>query len=410
MTPDEAILALGTLILVSCGIGLVFVHSSNPHLKGLHRMGAALVSAGLAAALTWTGLYVEHVFALANWCMLLALVLCNNADQLLASGAGKTSVLGKGLLATQALLGVLQWGGLIGARGSIIGTGILLTVQLESTTRLVQHTWSLAAREPVRFTVGLMRTLAFASLLRGAMATGGLLSDAHLRPRLDALTYASYIAGAVGLGFAFFWRTTITLTSELERVANTDPLTRVHNRRSFLERCEQIKISSVCSGDPFSVLLLDFDHFKSINDRFGHHVGDEVLCAAVERIQDATRGRDVICRWGGEEFAVLLPKANTEGAQIAAERIRANVQRINPADPRFSLSPDAFRVTVSVGGTTYQGSGDSANSMLHRADMFLYQAKAAGRNCVCMGPERETSMPVPARAQYDADLPRTANA
>ncbi|MGI4826657.1 MAG: hypothetical protein ACRYFU_00445, partial [Janthinobacterium lividum] len=105
MTAEDAVLALGALILVSSGVGLVFVHSSNPLLKGLHRMGAALATAGTAAALTWASPGLPLLLPLADVCMVLALVLCNIADQLLVGDAAQVTAVSKCVLGIQVVLG-----------------------------------------------------------------------------------------------------------------------------------------------------------------------------------------------------------------------------------------------------------------------------------------------------------------
>lgn len=384
MVAEKAILVLGALILVSCGLGLVFVHSSNPLLKGLHRMGMALAVAGLAASLARVSLDLHALFPIANICMLLALVLCNVADQLLIGKAARVTRLSRALLAIQGLLACLEWSGLIGSDRSVAGTSLLMSAQLYATACLVRSTWRSKQRLPALFTVSLMQLLMGASVVRAGVALGGLLRNVRWGPILDVCTFSVFIAGAVGLGFAFFWRTTTGLTMELEEMASTDPLTKVYNRRTFLRRCEEVYLASKRSGELFSILMLDLDHFKSLNDRFGHHTGDEALCAVVECIQDATRGSDVICRWGGEEFVVLLPKASRGGALIAAERIRSAVQGIRSSDPRFALVEGTFDVSVSVGGSVWQGGVDAPEEMIRRADQYLYQAKRGGRNCVRM--------------------------
>ena len=166
-------------------------------------------------------------------------------------------------------------------------------------------------------------------------------------------------------------------------MASTDPLTRVYNRRVFLNWCENEQTRSRSSTVPFSVLMVDFDHFKKINDTFGHHVGDAVLVAAVERIQDSIRGIDVLCRWGGEEFAVLLPNATEDATVIVAERIRKNIRSIQSVNRRFAdTKTDQLELSASIGTATYLGNEDHFERMLQRADAALYEAKRAGRDRV----------------------------
>ena len=143
-------------------------------------------------------------------------------------------------------------------------------------------------------------------------------------------TFASFVAVTLGLGFGVFWMSTTALTNGLEQMASTDPLTRTFNRRVFLRWCERERERNSEKGAPFSVLMIDFDHFKSINDTYGHHTGDEVLVSAVEHMQNAIRGIDVLGRWGGEEFAVLLPGAT---ADAAVTRGRAAARECCPDAP-----------------------------------------------------------------------------
>jgi diguanylate cyclase (GGDEF)-like protein len=130
--------------------------------------------------------------------------------------------------------------------------------------------------------------------------------------------------------------------------------------------------------------MVDLDHFKQINDCFGHQAGDLALCAVVEKMQDSVRGIDVLGRWGGEEFAVLLPGAAADAALLVAQRVRRNIERIllPGTGIRNGERVQMISVTASVGIATFRGVDDNVHTMMERADMALYQAKAAGRNCV----------------------------
>ena len=380
---QQAILALGTITLLGCGAGLVFIHSSNPLLKGLNWMGSALLVGGLGAALLLCSLTWPSVQPVANLCILLAFVCNDRADQYLLGHPVQLRTLGKTLLVLEIGIAPLQWLHLIGTRGPILVLSLLLAVQVTSTARTLRRDPSSGDGLPARFTAGLMHFIVAANLVRGALAAGGLFQSARAVYVSATLTDSLIVASAIGLSFCFFWRATARLTAELEHMASTDPLTRVYNRRVFLKWCDKELERSRISGVPFSVLLMDFDHFKRVNDTFGHHIGDEVLCAAVERIQDSVRGLDVLCRWGGEEFAVLLPNASPEATRIVAERVRQNVRLINGKWPRFvNLVPKDFQLSVSIGAATYANEDDQVESMLQRADTALYQAKDAGRDRV----------------------------
>lgn len=156
-----------------------------------------------------------------------------------------------------------------------------------------------------------------------------------------------------------------------------DQLTDLYNRRYMLEHLEQwLKRASV-SGPPVSVIALDIDHFKPINDEFGHEAGDAILKAFADRIKENVRPKDVVCRMGGEEFLVILPETKGDMACLGAERIRHAI-----ADAPFDLgrSEQSIKVTVSAGVASSIVAEDKVADLLRRADKALYRAKQDGRN------------------------------
>ena len=164
---------------------------------------------------------------------------------------------------------------------------------------------------------------------------------------------------------------------ELGHLAATDPLTGADNRRRFMERVEG-EIGRTKRGDaPFSVLALDLDNFKSINDRFGHQVGDDILKSFVEKCLDSIRPYDGVARVGGEEFMILLPQTSLEGAHEIAERLRSTV-----ANSSFHGLQRSTVVTVSIGVSQSGRDGDTIEAILRTADQRLYHAKHQGRNRV----------------------------
>ncbi|MEF9672587.1 GGDEF domain-containing protein [Pseudomonas sp. PCH446] len=165
---------------------------------------------------------------------------------------------------------------------------------------------------------------------------------------------------------------------ELGHLAATDPLTGADNRRRFMERVDAEIDRAKRSGVPFSVLALDLDNFKSINDRFGHQVGDDILKRFVQECLESIRPYDGVARVGGEEFMILLPQTSLEGAQVIAERLRSSI-----ATTSFNISQQRLtRVTVSIGVSQSGRDGDSIEEILRVADQRLYDAKHQGRNCV----------------------------
>lgn len=158
---------------------------------------------------------------------------------------------------------------------------------------------------------------------------------------------------------------------ELARLANTDALTRLANRRRMNEAIAAELLRYARYGHVFSVILIDIDHFKAVNDRHGHKTGDEALVALANHAQQALRDVDTLGRWGGEEFLVILPETGYEQALHKAADLCTHIAA-RPLLPGQTL-------TISCGATSVK-TGDNAESLLHRADEALYAAKRGGRN------------------------------
>jgi two-component system cell cycle response regulator len=162
-------------------------------------------------------------------------------------------------------------------------------------------------------------------------------------------------------------------------MAITDQLTGLFNRRYMSRHLNTLIASASQSGKPVSFLILDIDYFKQINDTYGHDVGDEVLREFAGRISANVRGIDLACRYGGEEFVVVMPDTDLTFAYMVAERLRQSV-----ADMPFPIAvpPGRLSVTISIGVTATDGASDTPDALLRRADQALYRAKRDGRNRV----------------------------
>lgn len=159
--------------------------------------------------------------------------------------------------------------------------------------------------------------------------------------------------------------------AELERLATHDPLTGLANHRLFHQRLADEMASAVRHGRPLSVAILDLDHFKAINDRHGHVVGDHTLVAVAQRLSTVVRDGELLARVGGEEFAWILPGADAAGVLAAAERARQVIRD-------RQMSPIG-RLTISIGVATRELIGD-ATVLFEHADQALYRAKHEGRD------------------------------
>lgn len=172
---------------------------------------------------------------------------------------------------------------------------------------------------------------------------------------------------------------------KLAEQAITDELTGLKNRRAFDERLAEEFRRAQRYSDPVALIMLDLDHFKLVNDRYGHPFGDVVLRGAAESIRTSTRDPDIPARYGGEEFAVILPKTHLSGALAVAERIWKGLGAREYAVPEGTGAAAPLHVTASIGLAFYPSKDISSPELLLRfADEALYQAKRAGRNTICL--------------------------
>ena len=192
-----------------------------------------------------------------------------------------------------------------------------------------------------------------------------------------ALLTAALLIGLVALFFSQLVRKLEEARRQLETLATTDALTGLYNRRHIMDRFEE-ECGRAQRGEGLSCIMLDADHFKRVNDLYGHQQGDEVLRMIARQIRASLRAYDIVGRYGGEEFIALLPGTDLATARTVAERLRKTIQESavlrTPAG-----EPDP--TTVSLGLTQWRA-GDTVDALIHRADQALYRAKAEGRNRV----------------------------
>lgn len=162
----------------------------------------------------------------------------------------------------------------------------------------------------------------------------------------------------------------------LMEYAHIDPLTGLANRRALMQRLEEEWAGIERRGGTLAIIMADIDHFKKVNDEHGHPVGDRALQRVADVIRDQSRINDLVSRYGGEEFAVVVPDEETDGAVKLAERCRSRIEEI-----RLSTGSETVTMTCSFGVAQYR-KGDDAETLLSRADDALYRAKEAGRNRV----------------------------
>ena len=166
------------------------------------------------------------------------------------------------------------------------------------------------------------------------------------------------------------------LLKKVEQIARTDFLTGISNRRNAIDKM-QAELSRINrSGESISLLMVDVDNFKNINDVYGHECGDYVLKHMVDLIQSVLRKYDMMARWGGEEFLIILPRTDINQAKIVAEKISTCVR-----SQTFNYQGRSFIVTITVGVAQYQA-GEDLDSVIKRADEAMYCGKKSGKNCV----------------------------
>jgi two-component system cell cycle response regulator len=229
--------------------------------------------------------------------------------------------------------------------------------------RAVEAEWSTPPiLLPVRFGTSSIGRIAISPSRRGA---------SHDDRRLIAL-----LAGELGGPLRM-----AALVAEARRLASTDTLTGLLNRRAFIERIEKARAISEKQLYPMSMLLLDVDHFKKVNDTLGHEAGDAVLQGVARVLSHIARKSDFVARWGGEEFVLALAQTAEAGARVAAERVRRAI-----AEARYPLPGGAeHRATASVGLASADGPDWLVEDLLARADKAMYAAKHRGRNRVETG-------------------------
>ncbi|MBD3218145.1 MAG: diguanylate cyclase [candidate division Zixibacteria bacterium] len=183
------------------------------------------------------------------------------------------------------------------------------------------------------------------------------------------------LAGSAGMAIE-----NARLHKRISDLTMTDDLTGIYNYRYFVQRLEEEKRRAARYDLPLSLIMLDLDWFKKTNDSFGHEIGNIVLKEIVQVVKSCIRDTDTFCRYGGEEFIIILPQTGSSEASVLAERIRAEVEKHD-----FGIATDipGLRITVSIGTTSFPDNGLSTMELVQTVDMALYRAKGAGKNMVC---------------------------
>jgi diguanylate cyclase (GGDEF)-like protein len=377
-----------TLSLINGGQALVLAlmlwygtHDGSPHaLNGLRLRATALLLEAVSAFL----------IAGAEWISPLTLPLVANTLNLIAQAM--TVVALRMLLKqplrwrTALLLGVAGWLGvtwLSTAHPNYVMRVFFGSIIIACNTGLnIQALWGGCRKRETRAQCLLLWTyfLAIAlliwrnaSLLLLATPPQGIITPTSVNVIYVLMLGIQPLLASVG----FLLLYNEILQRELYNLARIDPLTGVNNRLGLLEASKSLLEQARAKQESIGVLLIDADHFKSINDRFGHDDGDRVLLELVANIRCMLRGGDLVGRVGGEEFLVLSPSVKAPDLLALAERIRSAIERTS-----FNIAGQAYALTVSIGAALAESNEPDMMGARRRADIALYEAKRAGRNRV----------------------------
>jgi diguanylate cyclase (GGDEF)-like protein len=281
------------------------------------------------------------------------------------------------LLACMAPMAGFIYPQMIGAVSAVMGVGSFLTGVILMHPRL-------PGASSLRRLIGVNDVVS-----GGALALWGfVVVAAAVPPRwLEILAFVAGYMLLIVNGFGFLLMSKERDDARMARLATTDDLTGLLNRRAFFAQADAARMLAQRQHQPIALLMLDIDHFKQINDRFGHATGDEALLKFSTTCGTSLREYDILGRLGGEEFALALPGTDLAGAQLAAERLRQAVM-----ETRLLTCGNCYTMTVSIGLVVIDPQEDLP-SALARADHALYQAKRAGRNRVQADSELRRALP-----------------
>ncbi|HEY5637434.1 MAG TPA: GGDEF domain-containing protein [Burkholderiales bacterium] len=257
----------------------------------------------------------------------------------------------------------------------------ILVVTVAMAVILVRGAWQVQKRTPrecqlsYRFTAAVLWMAGIVALLRAAGTIIAPPADSFASNGLEAGVFLFNTCFIVMATLGVMWIEFETLQARLVRSALTDPLTGLSNRAGFEREFERELSRIARKGTPFSVVMFDLDHFKQINDRFGHAAGDKALRFFADLLARTVRTHDVAARYGGEEFVLLMPGTERAEALHVAGRVRERLAA-RPVD----VGRDQVPLTVSGGVATYGEQGKDFDALLKAADDALYAAKSAGRN------------------------------
>jgi diguanylate cyclase (GGDEF)-like protein len=333
----------------------------------------------LAALLLYAGRpFLPRLFTivLANEAVLLAFVLFHQCVAAILESSRRYLGASMMLLGAQLILYLHFTYTVPDLRARIIIRSVALSIQGAFTVSILLHDRARMLRHARRLVLG--TSAAFLLLEISRIAATAIWPPAYSTTQLDPVQalYAS-LGFALGLAeaVAIIWLGMAAQRDRLQIMATTDSLSGLMNRRAFDQVLKRELAYAERRNEPVALLMIDIDHFKEINDMFGHQMGDEVIRRISRLLSINTRTMDAVARYGGEEFAMILRGMQSAQAQSIAERLRTQIEAM-------AGLPDPLRVTASI-GITVACPGDTVASVLKRSDRALYASKHTGRNRVC---------------------------
>jgi diguanylate cyclase (GGDEF)-like protein len=377
----RTILYVHAYLLIGISVGLLVIARRHPHARELRWMAVASAAGATSTVLRVADTHIPRLFSilLANLLLLLSFVLIHRCFEAFVVVRLRARSLGM-LLVGAGMAGLVYFTYAdenIAIRSLILSLTCVALALLNSVTLLGCR--DAAVRTPCVATAGLYVMFA----LTAAMRCVGVLF--HDTPREYFAGSVSNLIGLlgfeiliVGVPLGYFWMSSARLWANQNQLARTDPLTGLPNRRALEEWGANALGERRAQQTTLSLLVIDIDHFKRINDRYGHKGGDIALRALAHALAAAVRREDLVARQGGEEFVILLYNQSLEAAVATAERIRKIIEELE-----IVVDDHVLKATVSSGIAVFEAD-DTFDAVLRRADRALYAAKLAGRNCVML--------------------------
>lgn len=373
----RTILYVNLFLLAGCTVGLAVIALHNTRFREFRWFAIAYAAGGIS---TWLRMLQGHVpdffsLVLSNLMVMAALLLLHRCFAAFVN-AGRETVWLEALLLIAVFAGLFYYTCVhrsFVARSLLMGLACMVLAGMSAYV-LMRHA-DAAVRIPCVATGILFLAFGLLMVIHCAgIVLGGAPHDFFIFSISHLMGFLGFYVLIAGLPLSYFWMTSARLYARQEMLARTDFLTGLPNRRCLEEIVEREMRRIRHDGMPLTLLTIDIDHFKRINDQYGHDAGDSALRSIASALASAMRPRDRIARLGGEEFIAVLADTGIEDAMVVAERLRVMLEELSIVAGQHIL-----KTTASFGVATF-ASTDTLEMVLRRADRALYTAKLSGRN------------------------------